>query len=406
MPQENQPLARCKKQIESKLGWGNADTWQSQDFENLSHRIFEETNRMLSGSTLKRIWGKVRYESNPNRATLDVLAQFLGYTGWLEFVNSESAPIVAPADPKQNKRSLARLFLPWLGFLGLLLLVVVAIPRFLPPHQDLYFQNVAFNVRMVTSGLPNTVVFTYDVSQSNADSVFIQLSWDNRSRFKVDKALNEYTSTYYLPGYYHAKLILNDSTVKEQDVFIPTDGWTGIIMQNPTPIYLNKQLFADRLALTKTNLSELGVNFEREPPILDFYLVSDTINAESGNMHFEAEVQNTYEERNGICRKTTVLLMGSKGVISIPLSKKGCVGELGLMLGSRYINGKTHDLSGFGVDFSNPVRLSCTTGMGRVDIAVDDHAVFSDDFAEDIGQIVGLQIRFIGTGFIQSIRLE
>ena len=72
----------------------------------------------------------------------------LGYTGWPEFVNSESAPIVVPADPKQNsqKHRLGPTVFAWqqrwLGFPGLLLLVVVCNSDLLPPHQDLYFQDV------------------------------------------------------------------------------------------------------------------------------------------------------------------------------------------------------------------------------------------------------------------------
>ena len=40
---------------------------------------------VLSYVTLKRIWGKVKYDSLPNTHTLDTLVQFLGYENWRDF---------------------------------------------------------------------------------------------------------------------------------------------------------------------------------------------------------------------------------------------------------------------------------------------------------------------------------
>lgn len=48
MFKNQQLIDKCKELIENKLGWGNSSLWQSQDFENLSNLIFEQTNVMLS----------------------------------------------------------------------------------------------------------------------------------------------------------------------------------------------------------------------------------------------------------------------------------------------------------------------------------------------------------------------
>ena len=40
---------------------------------------------MLSHVTLKRVWGKVKYESLPSTHTLDTLVQYLGYESWRDF---------------------------------------------------------------------------------------------------------------------------------------------------------------------------------------------------------------------------------------------------------------------------------------------------------------------------------
>jgi ketosteroid isomerase-like protein len=71
--------------FESNTGWGDSDEWTSQDFVILSEKIQERTGMALSHVTLKRVWGKVKYDSLPNTHTLDTLVQFLGYENWREF---------------------------------------------------------------------------------------------------------------------------------------------------------------------------------------------------------------------------------------------------------------------------------------------------------------------------------
>lgn len=56
-----------------------------RDFEYLSGSIFKRLREMVSVSTLKRIWGYVGGEVEPRRATLDILARFLGYADFNDF---------------------------------------------------------------------------------------------------------------------------------------------------------------------------------------------------------------------------------------------------------------------------------------------------------------------------------
>ena len=80
------PISKLKTQIESQLQWGESSVWNNYDFEKLSEQITEKTSVSLSVSTLKRIFGKVSYKSEPSMTTLNALAQFLttkiGVTFW------------------------------------------------------------------------------------------------------------------------------------------------------------------------------------------------------------------------------------------------------------------------------------------------------------------------------------
>ena len=80
----------CKRLIEEKLGWGHSTDWTNRDFDQLSEKIFEATGVNLSQTTLKRIWGKVKYDSAPTVTTLNTLAQFLGFEQWRDFRQKQS----------------------------------------------------------------------------------------------------------------------------------------------------------------------------------------------------------------------------------------------------------------------------------------------------------------------------
>lgn len=75
----------------------------AKDFENLSDLIFNRLNIYLSATTLKRIWGYNKNEnSNPRITSLNILARFLGYRDWSNYLANStngkkfgSSPIIA-----------------------------------------------------------------------------------------------------------------------------------------------------------------------------------------------------------------------------------------------------------------------------------------------------------------------
>src|ERR1700744_4255553 len=71
--------------FEEQTGWEDSAEWTNQDFMTLSEKIQDKTGVALSHVTLKRVWGKVKYDSLPNTHTLNTLVQFLGFDNWRDF---------------------------------------------------------------------------------------------------------------------------------------------------------------------------------------------------------------------------------------------------------------------------------------------------------------------------------
>jgi len=243
MDREKHYLESCRQRIEEKVGWGPGNEWQNQDFEALSKRILKETKVSLSVSTLKRVWGKVRYDGSPTTATLNALAQFIGYEDWRTFAsNGHPVPSNSTLTKDVRKFSFLKILKPILAVAALGIGVFLFSVMQNRPKR-LEYKNVTFNSQATAKTVPNTVVFNYNAKDSNADSVFIQQSWDPNRRFRVDKNLTEYTSTYYLPGYYRAKLILDTAVVAEHDVFIESNGWLATVDREPIPVYADERKF-------------------------------------------------------------------------------------------------------------------------------------------------------------------
>ncbi|MCY1722434.1 hypothetical protein OU798_18945 [Prolixibacteraceae bacterium Z1-6] len=54
----------------------------------LSQKIYNETQRQVSISTLKRFFGLIKNKHNPSKYTLDTLAEFVGFKDWSDYAKS------------------------------------------------------------------------------------------------------------------------------------------------------------------------------------------------------------------------------------------------------------------------------------------------------------------------------
>ena len=79
-------LEELKKEIEIKFG---RQLMTPVDFDELYLSIKKNVTAPVSVSSLKRLWGYVKYDHNPRRHLLNSLSQYLGYNDWIDFMNSD-----------------------------------------------------------------------------------------------------------------------------------------------------------------------------------------------------------------------------------------------------------------------------------------------------------------------------
>lgn len=397
--------------IETHLGWGAGDTWSNKDFEKLSQLIFNTTSKRLSVTTLKRIWGRAEWVANPSAVTLDILSEFLGYEHWRAFVQAKK--LQEPKEKTLGKSKLVKIGIP----LAALILISALVWFYSQKNSDslrstasLKPENFVFKSRPVSKGIPNSVIFEYDASSADDNSkIEIQQSWDDSKRISLAKNDSIATSIYYHPGFFKSKLVVDDSIVKENDVFITTEDWLGMIEQEPRPIYLNSSdiLKEGKLTISPEVVSAHNLDPRASEIFVSFYQVKDFGELHTNSFEMSVTLKNDFEGGlSGACQRALVYVLYEGGAIGIPLSKKGCVSELTLMTFEKFFDGKKNDLSGFGVDFSDYVDLKCISKNQKLDVSIDGRLVFSTEVPKVPKKIIGISIHLEGAGSVRNVILR
>ncbi len=414
----------CREDIEKLLGWGSSAEWSNEDFELLSEKIWEKTNVKLSLSTMKRIWGKVKYENFPNSITINALAAFLGYSNWRDFCDQRPIPEIkamdgmakeiTPIHPDRKNESRLKIFrsanLPGRGvaLVAMLALVVIAIISYSKREKKQEVgSSYKFTSRKVTDNLPNSVVFTY-AGTKGADSVMIQEDWDSAKLVKIDGAGEKHTSVYYYPGYFQAKLFVNNRVVKESPVFIQTKGWKAIAGRKPLPVYFNDSDINQKgfIGISADRLEKVLNSGDLNNKLVEFDNVREFPGIDSRDFTFETRLRNASTVEECLCRQIRVVLLGTDDAIVLPLADAGCIAKLDLFTGDAPINGTDHDLSAFGCDFSKFQDLKCQVEGQMLKVFLNDKMVFTAPEKKALGRIVGTKIFFEGAGQIQEVKLS
>jgi hypothetical protein len=398
--------------IEQQLDWGESTTWQSKDFENLNDLILEKTKVSLSASTLRRLWGRVKYNHLPSATTLDTLARFAGFENWRAYTQQGKVSEIVPktVEVLTDKTKIKSGWWLIIAFIIISVVTISLASKYVKKSSIPVITTAAysFSSRSVTRSIPNSVVFNYNAKAAPTDSVFIQQSWDDSRRTEVSKNFHQHTSVYYMPGFYKAKLVVNQTVVKECPLLIPTNDWLGLIAQQPIPVYLKKEEFIskDGIELPLSSIQKKNISVTPQPPIIEFYNVGNFKPVPLKDFSYSVMVKNNYHEGAAACQFINIILITDDVPIIIPLSALGCVSELNLLDGYTMVSGKNTDLSGFGTDLSKWVKVFCRSTPSKIEYYLNDKLVYTSLLSKKEVSIVGIGYFFQGTGSIKKIELR
>ncbi len=417
-------IKACLYEIEARLNWGPAAGWGNADFEKLTDLIIAKTGVQLSVSTLKRIWGKVSYNNAPSLTTLDTLAAFLDHTNWRAYQQqfrppANPTPIFLPepaealaAVPGENPEAVIRPQSSTIKRKRLLyivagMLVILVLIGFMTAQRKTKPDPAKFSFalnKVMSEGVPNSVVFTYDATAATTDSVYIVQTWDISRKTLVPKDRHEHSAIYYYPGYFRTRLIIDGEVVKSHDLMITSAGWLGLIENNPVPFYFKKEEFikSDRVEVDTSTLRAYQLSLHPQAPKIRFFNQRDLGTLQSDRFTFETKLKNDFSAGTGACQSVQVLIQCKNDIIIIPLAAKNCIGDIWLAACGTGITSKEADLSKFGADLNQWTTLRVESRNKQMSFFVNGVQAYSLTFPNDPTGIVGLQYRFNGVGAVKD----
>ena len=116
---QEQFIAQLRKKVEETFG---QEIKMPKDFDNLSQRINDDTKTYISATTLKRMWGYLSEPVTPRKATLNALAQYVGFKDWDAFTLGEVG--LPNEEPSASKRKMSRV---WVTALLVILACVIGL---------------------------------------------------------------------------------------------------------------------------------------------------------------------------------------------------------------------------------------------------------------------------------------
>lgn len=435
---EQMYLQQCRKLIEKQLGWGSSEQWTHQDFLNLSEMILEATGVSLSSTTLKRLWGKVKYKSVPNVTTLNVLAQFAGYADWRTFktthLTSASGENKKPIDqsddlalwPSRKPRASVSLLrqsnsrdrkvlLKSLLIMMLLLgggLMLTGMFFSMQAQKKAAFvlneEDFSFSAEAVTSGVPNTVIFKYDASAAPSDSIYIQQSADPNERVKLSAQERRHAAMYYYPGAYRAALLADDQPLKQDDFIINTQGWTALVEREPMPYYFYEDLMHEgALRVPEEKLSAVLPDRHASTPWLAFYNVRDFGELYNDNFVLETALKSEFKGGGAVCQDSSVVILyENSSSLVIPLTIPACLANVDQQLKAQGIKSEQSNLLAFGVDFSDWVEVKCEARERELRLHINQQLAYQGALPQTHSKIIGVGYRFHGAGAVSYVRLS
>lgn len=404
-PPDRELIESIKRKIEEESGLANKETWTQRDFEFLTFYIKDHTGVNLSLSTVKRIW-RNSFHRLPHSTTLNALSQSAYALDWVSLKKQvlEKNATTYPKSPQKPKWILY-VFVPLLIillFVGSLYIVDLSKGHSSVPGAE----QIEFSSKLTNSGnIPNTVIFNYNIESLQADSFFIQQSWDQSRKVGITKADNQRSDIYYLPGYFKAKLIADTSIVKEIPVHVISKEWFVAVRQpfshihRISPAYWQNKNY---LGVTEIDLVESGITL-KEKFQMSFYNVRD-FGTDGDNFMYKTRVKMD-SLKTVSCPTMSLLLKGEKEIFWLMIGHKGCESELGLIISEQYWDGKKNDLSAFGTNMYNWQDLTIQVASKNLTITLNGEAIFETSYHSPLGSLKETSYFFEGIGSIDAVAL-
>lgn len=434
-------IKECLKLIEDKLDWGPSEEWTHFDFEKLSALILEKTDYAISTQTLKRLFGKVSHHKNykPQAATKNALAAFLNYPNWAQFIkqletntfeNSKDKDF-GPTETYKQKRLFTKR--KAVIYAGVFFISIVFTLVFSWKYISSFVINTTTDPKIsITPGqlsgtVPHTVVFKYKIPTNTHDDVFLDFDYIHPVKGYQSILLNPGDSilrhSYIIPGVYRIGVISKNTVLNTYTAQIKSKDWLCIFYDNKESQQIElvggeikyRQLLGisniihrvPENGIYHVSREELkAMKFNTQSEYFLIYRKIDDFNISGDNFMFSSRFKNN-EQTGGIsCYDVMVTLYGELDRFVILLVENGCTRYATVVASESKVSGDSYDLSRFNFETGKWCNLRIENKNKAYRVYVNNEQIFNGAYFEPIGQIIGIDIQFKGSGLIDEVLLN
>ncbi|TKG96324.1 hypothetical protein EYV94_03455 [Puteibacter caeruleilacunae] len=394
-------LKEVAQAVEVKFAHGAAREWKNRDFQDLSFEILKATKISVSPGTLKRIFGKIKTENDyfPQGSTLDALIQYAEFE-WKK--DAEIEQDSGGASMNNSKK--------YLGYLAVFVVIVCVVVWMLFPFTKGTPVEADFELKHVDGINPCTAYFKYFIPETE-DSVFIDFG-DARKPEHVKTGEGTISHYYEYPGVFHAAVVSRQRKIsKKIEIKVLTTGWQSLVYyfkeddrERYFPLDIYNCSYEGVFYPSVQYLSDVGVDTTKLVLTrLDNYFKTET-SGDSFTMNARIKNEGLWSIMR--CNTSNIVISGDKGKVQFSFVKPGCSRWLQVRLGEHTESGHSKDLSLLASDFTTLRNVQIINCNKQVELLLDGKKVYSGNYKQSMGKILGVSFIFHGTGAVDYCELK
>gem|GEM_PF-3256975 len=400
--------------IAEKTGWGDHENWTHPQFVKLSSQIFKECNILISVSSLKRFFGKIKSKHEPHREIRNALARFIGYSDWDDFI--EKNPVTFQEQVGTNRVSTKKLtsrslknrkYIVILAGAAIFIVSIGLFAYLMFNGKPVDYSEVQFSGKYLIGSSPHTVVFNYDISKIR-DSVFIDYddSFNEITREYLDPKNKTITHHYTLPDLYRIRLVCRNKTLRTIHAHLLTDGWqTYMGYDNKKKFFPIKYNNVDgSLQVNPDTIFATGLVRKDEDILIKYRLIKN-FDVDGSRFSFKAVVKDAKKINTIHCFFAAFVIHGDSGKIKVSFTPEDCISKAWILAGDIQLEGKSHDLSDLAADFRQWQKLEIIVKDKRLIIKIADEERFNLPLPTHIGTIRALLFDTTPSGVLKDMSL-